>query len=68
MKITSKTTLKEALEIKGAEKVLAKYNVPCLGCPFAKMEQDKLFLGDIARMYSLNLKGLVLDLNKIDKK
>lgn len=64
-KITSKTVLAEILEIQGAEKVLAKYNVPCLSCPMAAMEAGSLVIGEIAKMYGLDLDNLLKDLNKL---
>ena len=64
-KITSKTVLAEILEIEGAEKVLAKYNVPCLFCPMAAMEAGSLSIGEIAEMYSLDIENLLKELNKL---
>jgi len=63
--ITKKSTLKEILEIKGADKVLAKYNTPCLSCPVASMELEKLQIGQVAEMYGLDLKNILEDINKI---
>jgi hypothetical protein len=65
MKITKNTTLKEILEIKGAEKVLAKHNVPCVICPFAKVEIEKLSLEYICKTYDINLEKLIKDLAKL---
>jgi hypothetical protein len=65
MKITKNTTLKEVLEIKGVEKILSKHNVPCVTCPFARFEMEKLTLGDIAKSYNINLKDLIEDLKKL---
>ena len=67
MKITKDTTLKKILEIKGAEETLSKHSVPCVTCPFAKMEMEKLKLEDICKNYSINLKDLLSDLNKLEK-
>ncbi len=50
MKITKTTTLEKVLKIKNAEKVLSKYNLPCLTCPMAQMEMSSLKLGDICNM------------------
>ena len=63
-KITSNTTLAEILELEGAEKILVKYNLPCLTCPFAKMEMDQLKIGQICEMYGIDLKALLKELNK----
>ncbi len=62
--ITKDTTLDKILEYPGAEKILDKYKVPCLGCPFAKMEMQSLKIGDICKMYKINLKDILEDLNK----
>jgi len=67
-KITSNTTLAEVLESEGAEKILAKYNLPCLTCPFAKMEMDQLKIGQICKMYGIDLKGLLKELNEKKQK
>jgi len=64
-KITKNTTLFEILEYSEAEEILARYKVPCLGCPFAAQEMKKLKLGEIARMYNIDLSGLLKDLNNI---
>jgi len=63
-KITKDTTLAEVLGSADLEKVLAKHKLPCLSCPFAKFEMEKLKLGDICQMYNLDLKKLLGDLNK----
>jgi len=63
-KITPRTTLAEILKKKGAKKILAKYNLPCLHCPMAKFELDKLSLGQVCQMYNLPLKKIIADLNK----
>jgi len=65
MKQTTKdTTLGEVLEMPGSEEILAKYKVPCLTCPMAQMEMGVLTLGNIASMYSIDLEGLLKELNK----
>ena len=65
MKITQKTTLKKIMEVKGAEEVLAKHRVPCLSCPMASLEIDKLKIGDVCKMYGLNLDKILEELNRI---
>ncbi|MCX6722894.1 MAG: hypothetical protein NT094_02375 [Candidatus Staskawiczbacteria bacterium] len=62
--VTSKTTLAKIIKKKGGEKILAKYGVPCLGCPMAQFEIDKLKIGDVCKMYGLNLSKILKDLNK----
>ncbi len=67
-KVSEDTSLAEILKIPQADKILAKYNLPCLTCPFAKLEMEKLKIGDICKMYKINLKNLLKELNKIYKK
>lgn len=62
-KITSKTTLKKIIEKKGGEEILHKHGVPCLSCPMAAMEIDKLEIGKVCKMYGLNSKEILKDLN-----
>ena len=65
VKFTKDTTLAKVLGDAELEKVLAKHNVPCLGCPFAKIEMNKLKIGEICKMYGIKLEPLLKDLNKI---
>lgn len=66
-RITKDTTLTEILDLVGAEKILVKYNLPCLSCPFAKMEMENLKIGDVCKMYGINLNDLLEELNKKKK-
>ncbi len=63
-KITKDTSLTKVLEDLGAEKILAKHNVPCVTCPFAKMEMDKLKIGQICKIYGIDIDKLLKELNK----
>jgi len=67
-KIIKDTKLSELLENPKVTKILAKYNLPCLSCPFAKQEMESLKLGDVCKMYDINLAALLKDLNSIYKK
>jgi hypothetical protein len=67
MKITKDTTLAEILEQKGAEKILAKHSVPCVTCPYAKLEMDKLKIGEVCKMYGIKEDTLIKDLNFLAK-
>ena len=60
-KITKDTTLSEVMNKEG---ILSRHGVPCVTCPYAKMEMDKLKLGDVAKMYGIDLEKLLKDLNK----
>lgn len=63
MEFTDKSTLEEILEFSGAEAVLLKYDVPCLGCPMARLEMQNLNIGQICAMYGIDLEKLLADLN-----
>ncbi len=63
-KITEDTTLAEILKHPEAEKVLAKYNLPCLGCPFAKYEMENLKIGQVCKMYDIDIQNLLKELNE----
>jgi len=62
MKIGKDTTLAEILKIPGAEKILAKYNLPCLSCPFAETETENLKIGEVCKMYGIDLGKLLIEL------
>jgi len=63
-KITAKSTLAEILKVKNGEKILHKFGVPCMSCPMAKFEIDKLKIGEVCKMYGLNLFKILEELNK----
>ena len=62
-KITAKTTLKKILENPKSEEILTKYGVPCVSCPMAAFELEELEIGKVARMYNLDLKSILKELN-----
>lgn len=64
-KITKDTTLDELLDNPKAVKILTKYNLPCLNCPYAQYEVEKLKLGQVCKMYNINPKALLAELNKL---
>jgi len=59
LKITKDTTLAEVLKYPQAEKILAKYNLPCLSCPMAKFEIENLTLCQVCKMYRIDLENLL---------
>ena len=67
-KITKDTILAEILESKGAEKILVKYNLPCLTCPMAKFEMQKLTLVQVCKMYGIEIDKLLAELNPVKEK
>jgi len=62
--ITKNTILSEVLKGKGAEEILAKYNLPCLTCPMAKFEIESLKLGQVCETYGIDIEKLLKELNK----
>ena len=65
--ITEKTLMEDILSCPKMHKILEKYNFPCLGCPFAIFEMKNLTIGEICKMYKINLKNLLNDLNEVLK-
>ncbi len=63
MKITENTILAEVLGKPELVKILAKYNLPCLSCPMAKFEIENLKIGEVCKMYEINLAELLKELN-----
>ncbi len=63
-KITKDTALTEVLKSPEAEKILAKHNLPCLSCPFAKIEMEDLKIGAVCEMYGIDVEKVLKELNK----
>ena len=63
-KITENTTLKEILENKELIKILEDFGVPCLFCPFSRMEMENLTIGKICENYNIDAKKLIKKLNQ----
>jgi len=63
-KITKNTSLAEILKKPENKKILAKYNLPCLTCPFASMEMEDLKISKICEMYEIDINSLLKDLNR----
>ncbi len=66
-KISRETLLSDIINKKGVREILSKYHVPCLSCPMAQFEIQSLTIGDICKMYGIDLKKLLADLNKKKK-
>jgi len=62
------TILSKILKNPDNEKILAKYNLPCLTCPLASLEKEEIKIGDVCKMYGIDADGLLNDLNKASKK
>ena len=64
-KINQNTILAKILEINGAEEILAKYHLPCLSCPLAQSEIQRLKIGSVCKKYDINAKDLIKELNQL---
>jgi len=64
-KITKNTILADILEVPGAKEILAKYHLPCLSCPLAQSEIQRLKLGNVCEKYDINAKDLIKELNQL---
>jgi len=62
-KFTRESTLAEVLKHPKANEILKEFMVPCVSCPFAKLEMESLKLEEIARMYGIDLEKLLEKLN-----
>lgn len=61
--ITEGMTLAEILKYPDASKILTKHKLPCLHCPMAAYEMGKLKIGEVAKMYGIDIRSLLRDLN-----
>ena len=69
MKVTKKTKLSKLIDDKKAQKVLEKFDFPCISCPHARMEMEVLEIGNVCEMYDIDAAKLIKELNeKLDKK
>ncbi len=69
MKVTKKTKLSKLIDDKKAQKILEKYDFPCLSCPHARLEMETLELGTVCEMYNIDGVKLIKELNeKLNKK
>ena len=64
MEITKDSILADILKKDGAESILEKFSLPCLHCPMARFEIEKLKIGEVCKAYGIDLKNLLAELNK----
>lgn len=64
VKVTKDTTLEKIMQMKNGEEVLHKNFVPCVSCPMAPLELSDLKIGEVCRVYKLDLKKILNELNK----
>ncbi len=67
MKITEDTLLIDIIEHPKTYEILVKYGLPCLTCPLAAIEMSKLKIGEVAKIYGIDLKKLLKELNEVLK-
>jgi len=65
MKITKDTILADLLENLKAREILAKYNLPCLDCPMAQYEMKSLKIGQVCKMYNIDIKKLLKEMESL---
>lgn len=64
MVFTEDTKLGELLDNEETKSILTEFGVPCISCPFARMELDILTIGKICESYDIDLEKLLEKLNK----
>ena len=64
-KYTENTKLSEVLKSPEANKIIAKYKLPCLGCAMAAVEAEILTLGQVSKFYGIDINSLLKELNEI---
>lgn len=62
-KITEETLLGDILKKPYGTKILSKFKLPCLHCPMAALEMGVLKIGDVSKMYGVDLENLLKELN-----
>jgi hypothetical protein len=65
MEINEETPLEDLLKNPKATAVLAKHGLPCLFCPAISFEMGLLKLGQVAKVYGLDAKALIKELNEV---
>jgi hypothetical protein len=64
MEVNEETPLQELLGNPKAVGILAKHGLPCLFCPAVSFEIGFLRLGQVAKIYGLDVKALIKELNE----
>lgn len=63
-KFSEENTLGELLKSGISMELLAKYGVPCVTCPMAQFELNRLKLKDIKNFYGIDIEKLLKEINK----
>lgn len=63
IKFTKNATLDQILRHPEGKRILTKYRLPCLHCPMAAYEMGRLKIGEVAKIYGINIENLLAELN-----
>ena len=63
--MNEETPLSELLQNPKALSILAKHGLPCLSCPAVSFELGFLKLGQVARVYGLDVGALIKELREV---
>lgn len=63
IKFTKNVTIGQILGYPEGRRILVKYHLPCLHCPMAAYEMKRLKIGEVAKMYGINIENLLVELN-----
>jgi hypothetical protein len=64
MAINEDSTLAQIVADPLAEDILHKHGVPCVTCPYAAQEMNSLTIGQVSKIYELDLPAILKNLNK----
>lgn len=67
-KYTLKTKISEITKDQKNLQILKKHKVPCISCPFGPIEMNVLEIGRVTKIYGIDPKKLLDDLNGNNKK
>jgi len=63
-KFNENSKLSEVIITEKGKEILTTFGVPCPTCPFFAAEAEKLTIGDVCKMYGINVEKLLEELNK----
>jgi len=67
-KFSAESILGDILQKPYGSRILSKYKLPCLHCPMAALEMGVLKIGDVSRMYNIDIEKLLGELNSEEEK
>lgn len=63
IKFKKNVTIGQILRHSEGKRILAKYHLPCLHYPMAAHEMRRLKIGEVAKVYGINIENLLVELN-----